>query len=133
MASDQVNTEGSAVLIVDHRLITTEAMMKVFYWLSRDFLCDVVSRSEIESTVRLTPRDPADWNRLEIEDLFKTRCLDFALREQISARTSGVRDLLLAKAFAESGVLEDQPSGTFGDSIEEAKPDGMFRILSNGI
>lgn len=133
MMSGQIDTEASVVLKVDHRVMPTEAMMKVLYWLSRDFICNVVTSSEVESTVRLTPRDPADWASCEIEDLFKTKCLDFALRERISAQTSEVRDVLLAKAFAESGVLEDQPSGTIGDSIEEAKPDGMFRILSNGI
>ncbi|MGC8563128.1 MAG: hypothetical protein ACP5NO_08075 [Thermoplasmata archaeon] len=57
--------------------------------------------------------------------------MDFALREKIEARTSGIRDLLLAKAFSESGVLEDQPLGVFGDAVEEAKPDGMFKILDN--
>jgi sulfatase maturation enzyme AslB (radical SAM superfamily) len=57
--------------------------------------------------------------------------MDFALREKIEAKTSGIRDLLLAKAFSESGVLEDQPEGVFGDAVEEMKPDGMFKILSN--
>lgn len=133
MASSQIGTEASVLVKVDHSLVSTEAMMKVFYWLSREFFCEVVTKGDLESIVRLIAREPADWNSFEIEDLFKTKCLDFALREQISAKTSEVRDVLLAKAFAESGVLEGQPSGMFGDSIEEAKPDGMFRILSNGI
>jgi len=133
MAVDQI-TRGTPVLIkVDHHLVSTDAMIKVFYWLSREFVCEVVTKSDTESVVSLVAREPADWDAAEIDDLFKTRCFDFALREQLSAKTSEVRDLLLAKAFAESGVLEDQPSGTFGDSIEEARPDGMFRILSNGI
>jgi hypothetical protein len=57
--------------------------------------------------------------------------MDFALREKIDAKTSGIRDILLAKAFSESGVLEDAPEGVFGDMVEETKPDGMFKILSN--
>lgn len=61
-----------------------------------------------------------------------TQAFDFALREQVAAKTSDVRDLLLAKAFSESGVLEDQPHGVFGDALEESKPDGMFKILGNG-
>jgi hypothetical protein len=55
--------------------------------------------------------------------------MDFALREKIEAKTSSIRDLLLAKAFSESGVLEDQPVGVFGDAVEEMKPDSMFKIL----
>jgi hypothetical protein len=57
--------------------------------------------------------------------------LDFALRERVEAKTSGIRDLLLAKAFSESGVLEDEPEGVFGDTIEESNPDSMFKILGN--
>ena len=132
MEPEQIGTDNSVLVSVDHTLVSTEALMKVFYWLSREFICDVVTKTETESVVRLFAREPADWNPAEIEDLFKSRCLDFSLREHIAAKTSGVRDLLLAKAFAESGVLEDQPSGVFGDMVEENKPDGMFRILSNG-
>jgi hypothetical protein len=57
--------------------------------------------------------------------------MDFALRERVTAKTSEVRDLLLAKAFSESGVLEEEPQGVFGDPIEESKPDGMFKILGS--
>jgi hypothetical protein len=57
--------------------------------------------------------------------------MDFALREKIEAKTSGIRDLLLAKAFSESGVLEDAPEGVFGDAVEEAKPDSMLKILGD--
>jgi hypothetical protein len=53
------------------------------------------------------------------------------LRERITAKTAGIRDLLLAKAFSEAGVLEDEPSGVFGDAIEEEKTDGLFKILGN--
>jgi hypothetical protein len=65
------------------------------------------------------------------KDAFLTSALDFALRERIEAKTAGIRDLLLAKAFSESGVLEGEPEGVFGDRIEESKSDGMFKILSN--
>jgi hypothetical protein len=60
-----------------------------------------------------------------------SHALDFALRERVTAKTSDVRDLLLAKAFSESGVLEEKPQGVFGDSLEEAKQDGMFKILNH--
>ena len=50
----------------------------------------------------------------------------------MNAKTASVRDFLLAKAFSESGVLEEKPTGIFGDPLEESRPDGMFKILSNG-
>lgn len=56
---------------------------------------------------------------------------DFTLRERIETRTASIRELLLAKAFAEAGILEDSPEGVFGDRIEEEKTDGLFKILGN--
>jgi len=81
--------------------------------------------------VRLKPKAGSDHPLDEAQEQFMAAALDFALRERVTVQTLSVRDLLLAKAFSESGVLEEQPLGVFGDAVEEAKPDGMFKILSN--
>jgi His-Xaa-Ser system protein HxsD len=117
---------------VNLRVISTEAILKTCHWFSRDFVCEIRNRDEHVADVILTPRGPASASELaSAKDAFITSALDFALRESIEAKTSGIRDLLLAKAFSESGVLEDQPEGVFGDTIEEMKPEGMFKILGN--
>ena len=111
--------------------VSTEALLKACYWYSRDFVCEMRKTSDAAAVVVLAPRNPtAPFDRDAVKDAFVTCANDFALREKIEAKTSSVRDLLLAKAFSEAGVLEDSPSGLFGDAIEEAKPDGMFKILS---
>jgi His-Xaa-Ser system protein HxsD len=121
-----------AVVEINLSLISTEALLKTCYWFSRDYVCEIRNRSELAAEVILTPRSPASASDLALaSDTFNTSAMDFALREKIDAKTSGLRDLLLAKAFSESGVLEDQPEGRFGDIVEETKPDGMFKILSN--
>jgi His-Xaa-Ser system protein HxsD len=123
---------SSVVVEVDLAILSTEALLKTCYWFSRDFVCDIRNRSETGAEVWLTPRSLAtDPELASVRDAFMTSAMDFALREKIEARTSGIRDLLLAKAFSESGVLEDAPLGVFGDAVEEAKPDGMFTILGN--
>ena len=116
---------------ISHALVSTEALLKTCYWFSRDFVCDVSDGNDEQSTVRLTPKIQCDLSPTEIEAQFMAHAMDFALRERVTSKTSGVRDLLLAKAFSESGVLEEQPHGVFGDALEEAKPNGMFKILSN--
>ena len=126
-----LSQEGTALITVDHALVSVEALLKTCYWFSRDFVCDVTHESPERSTVRLKPKSSADMSLSEAHEQFMTHAMDFALRERVTARTSDVRDLLLAKAFSESGVLEEQPEGVFGDALEEAKPDGMFKILSN--
>jgi len=123
---------SSVVVEVDLAIVSTEALLKACYWFSRDFVCDIRNRNETGAEVWLTPRSPAtDAELASAKDAFMTSAMDFALREKIEAKTSGVRDVLLAKAFSESGVLEDGPLGVFGDAIEETKPDGMFKILGN--
>ena len=127
-----VPAASSAVVEVDLAIVSTEALLKACYWFSRDFVCDIRNRNETSAEVWLTPRSPAtDPELASVRDAFITSAMDFALREKIEAKTSGIRDLLLAKAFSESGVLEDAPLGVFGDAVEDAKPDGMFKILGN--
>lgn len=117
---------------IDLAFVSGEALLKTCHWFSRDFVCDLQGKSDTIAEVVLTPRNPATpFDAATIKNAFMTSAIDFALREKIEAKTSGIRDLLLAKAFSESGVLEDRPEGVFGDVIEEAKPDGMFTILSN--
>ena len=120
------------VVEIDRAIVSADALLKTCYWFSRDFVCEIRNRNEQMADVFLTPRSPATAADLaSAKDAFMTSAMDFALREKIDAKTSGIRDLLLAKAFSESGVLEDQPEGLFGDKVEEMKPDGMFKILSS--
>lgn len=124
--------DGTTLVQVDHALVSVEAVLKTCYWFSRDFVCNVVHEDSDRSTVHLKPKRASSMTAEEVEEHFMRTAIDFALRERITAKTSGVRDLLLAKAFSESGVLEEKPRGVFGDLLEESKPDGMFKILNNG-
>jgi His-Xaa-Ser system protein HxsD len=134
---DQAESTGApdaphAAVEINLAIVSAEALLKTCYWFSRDYVCEIRNRNEHMADVFLTPRSPATASDLAVaKDAFTTSAMDFALREKIEAQTSGIRDLLLAKAFSESGVLEDRPEGVFGDTVEEMKPDGMFKILSN--
>ena len=120
------------VVEVGLSIVSPEALLKTCYWFSRDYVCEIKNQSESVANVLLSPRSvTSEFNPNSTRDAFLTSALDFALREKIEAKTSGIRDLLLAKAFSESGVLEDEPEGVFGDKIEESNPDSMFKILSN--
>ena len=126
---DPGTSVGSIRVELDGDVVSVAAVLKTTYWYSRDFYCDVF-REQSRVVVVLRPKTETPTPNVRHE--FISQALDFALRERIESRTSGVRDLLLAKAFSEAGVLEDAPNGVFGDVIEESKPDGMFKILNNG-
>jgi His-Xaa-Ser system protein HxsD len=131
IARQDSTNDGVELIVISHDLVSVEALLKTCYWFSRNFVCDVSQNRPNESTVRLVPKTDCDMPPSEAREKFISQAMDFALRERVTDKTSGVRDLLLAKAFSESGVLEEQPVGVFGDAIEESKPDGMFKILSN--
>jgi len=115
---------------IDRSIVSDEALLKTCYWFSREFVCEIRNRNDQIVEVVLRPRNPASVvDAASIQDSFITSAMDFALREKIDGKTSGVRDLLLAKAFSEAGVLEDEPQGIFGDAVEEANPESMFKIL----
>ena len=122
---------GQLRVSLTSKLVSSDALLKTCYWHSRDYACDVTSDLE-NFSVALTALRDIPLNPEDIARNFTRQAMDFELRERVNARTADVRDILLAKAFAESGVLEDQPTGVFGDVIEEVKPDGLFKILQNG-
>jgi His-Xaa-Ser system protein HxsD len=128
----QDTVQGAPVSVpINHDLISNEALLKTCYWFSRDFTCDVQSIDPGHSVVLLRAKGQTVRALEDVRDQFMASAMDFALRERVTAKTADVRDLLLAKAFSESGVLEERPQGVFGDAIEESKSDGMFKILSN--
>ena len=131
-ATTVAETTESAIVKFDRALFSEEVVLKGCYWLTRDFICEVAAAdpASIQVTIKARQSSPAEALAFAKETLIQS-VSDFALREKIEAKTTGIRDLLLAKAFSEAGVLEDAPTGTFGDKIEEEKPQGMFKILGN--
>ena len=117
--------------VVNRALVSEDALLRACYWYSRDFSYEVVANGPDAWTVMLKSKTPSKASLDIASEEFLATAMDFELRCRVAAQTSGIRDVLLAKAFAESGVLEDKPEGIFGDTIEEARPDGMFKILSN--
>jgi His-Xaa-Ser system protein HxsD len=107
------------VVEINLAIINTEALLKTCYWFSRDFVCEINNRDEKLAEVSLTPRSPMSASDLSsAKESFSTSAMDFALREKIEAKTSGIRDLLLAKAFSESsvkgGMIGNQRGGRKG-------------------
>src|SRR5215472_15810720 len=102
--------ELSTIVPLDRNLFSTEAILKACYWLSKDFTCEIRETSPQIVHVTMTPRDSSSSSALaSAKDALLVSVMDFALREKIEAKTSGIRDLLLAKAFSESGVLGESP------------------------
>lgn len=129
-AIDSFGRDNAIHVRVDQTVISIEAASKACYWFGRDFEYQIQTTSDSLIEVTLIPKANTS-SRIQVKADFLALASDFALRERVDAQTKGLRELLLAKAFAEAGVLEDSPEGVFGDRIEEENPNGEFKILSN--
>lgn len=113
---------------LDGAFFNVDAILKTCYWYAPDFTFDLSRPTERQFVVSLRPKDRTVSTE-NLRDEFIAAAIDFSLRERVESRTRTIRETLLAKAFAESGVLEDPNSGVFVDEVEQGKDDGFFKIL----
>ena len=122
--STGVRADG-VCLNLNARQFSREAVVRASYWLSKDLHIDIPP-CESEEIIQVILRPRSEVPTLDnprpksLEDLvveFKDSLIDAELRVQVLRETSAVRELLLAKAFAEAGVLEDGPPGSFDDPV----------------
>jgi His-Xaa-Ser system protein HxsD len=130
-----VDSEFSATLRLDPRIYSREAILRACYWCTSvaHVVCPESSDNSIVVRVQLKQTTPTlDNPRLnKIEEFLGEFCnslLDFELRRQVEAETSSIRQLVLAKAFSESGVLEDDPPGTVADPVETDNAKSLVQI-----
>jgi His-Xaa-Ser system protein HxsD len=119
------DSEASLTLTLDSRQFSREAALKAAYWFTKDLYVDFPP-SEREHLFEVVLRakyptptldNPAPKALDELAAEFRNALIDSELRVQVQRETSGVRELLLAKAFAEAGVLESSPPGFFSDPV----------------
>jgi His-Xaa-Ser system protein HxsD len=130
-------SESSVTIYLDPRIYSREAILKACYWSSGVAFVHVPEASDGRLAIRieLKKRLPTLSNTKPIllQDFVKEFCnslLDFELRRQVEAETSQVRQLILAKAFSESGVLEEVPPGSIADPVESTKPSSLVQIIA---
>src|SRR5271168_2352735 len=98
-SEQDVAQDTSVSVNISQDLISTEALLKTCYWFSRDFTCDVQADGPGHSVVRLKAKGHPPGESGSVRERFMASAMDFALRERVTAKTAGIRDLLLAKAF----------------------------------
>lgn len=123
--------EDALALTIDETIYGREAVLRTCYWFTdRCYL--FISRPS-PGHLAVTVRPKAGGPALEVvAGDFGNALLDQQLRIDIERETRTLRDLIVAKAFAESGVLEDPPVGDDRDPVELARPTSTPGGFSGG-
>jgi His-Xaa-Ser system protein HxsD len=113
----------SASFLLNKQVYSKGAILRACYWLNRDLHFGIDEQEHhftIKAELRTIQPTLTHPRPAKLEDLlteFLDALLDSQLRIEIQQETASVRELIIAKAFAESGVLEDPPPGTFEDPV----------------
>jgi His-Xaa-Ser system protein HxsD len=127
MGSDSSQSVGqcdkAVSLTIDSRQISRDAALRAAYWFTQHLNVEFpASNAEHTFEVVLRPKAPTLDNPVtrplrDLVDEFQNSLIDFELRVRVQNETAAIRELILAKAFAEAGVLEDPPVGSFNDPV----------------
>ena len=113
-------TEDEVRLLVDETVYSREAVLRACYWFTdRSYL--FVSRFGPERLLVSIRAKPGGASIDSIAGDFANALLDQQVRREIERETSRVRELIVAKAFAEGNLLDDRPVGDDRDPIEVAR------------
>lgn len=133
----ELDSESSATIYLDPRIYSKEAVLKASYWSTGIAYVRLPESADnrLVIQIELKQRIPSVANPkpITIQEFVKEFCnslLDFQLRREVEIETGQVRQLIVAKAFSESGVLEDEPPGTIADPVEIRKPTLLVQIIS---
>jgi His-Xaa-Ser system protein HxsD len=133
----ELDSASSATIYLDPRIYSKEAVLKAGYWSTGIAYVRLPESADnrLVIQIELKQRIPtlANPKPITIQEFVKEFCnslLDFQLRHEVEIETGQVRQLIVAKAFSESGVLEDEPPGTIADPVEIRKPTSLVQIIS---
>lgn len=132
-----LESEFSATIYVDPRIYSKEAILRAGYWYTRIAFVRIPESTDGRLAIHIkmkqsvpTLENPNPIPLDKFLDEFCNSLLDFELRRQVETETAPVRQLILAKALSESGVLEDQPPGDIADPVESARPSSLVQIMN---
>ncbi|HZQ68114.1 MAG TPA: His-Xaa-Ser system protein HxsD [Terriglobales bacterium] len=125
-----------ALICLDPRIYTREAIIRTCYaYTDVAYLhCPESADGKLHVHVALKQTTPTLENPRPstLTDVLRAFCnslMDFELRRQVETETAQIRQLILAKAFSESGVLEDDPPGSIADPVESTHPSSLVQIM----
>jgi His-Xaa-Ser system protein HxsD len=111
-----IRSDSEITLLVDETIYARIALLKTCYWFTNRCYIFIYRQDEHHLAVRLASKGSIGLEAIAGE--FKNALLDHQLRYEITNETATLRELIVAKAFAEGNALEDPPIGDDRDPVE---------------
>jgi His-Xaa-Ser system protein HxsD len=127
--------EVDAAFTVDERVYSVNALLRTAYWFT-DRAYVFISKpgpNTLRVHLKIKPPSLESPQLRAVTDLageFANSLLDHQLREEIEERTGKIRELLVAKALAEGGILDGEPPGSPNDPVADRDGVTVVRIGS---
>jgi His-Xaa-Ser system protein HxsD len=114
-----VQSASEITLLVDETIYSRIAVLKTCYWFTNRCYVFISRHDEQHLAVRLSSKRNG-IGLAAIAGEFENALLDHQLRFEIARETATIRELIVAKAFAEGNAIEDPPVGDDRDPVEQA-------------
>ncbi len=110
------------ILHVDETIYHRTTVLRACYWFTDRCYLFVTRPAPGLLDIHITPKTDEHAETLAtVAGEFTNALLDYELRRQIDEETGKIRELLVAKAVAQAGTLDDPPPGSANDPIDEAR------------
>jgi His-Xaa-Ser system protein HxsD len=124
---------GALALTVDERIYSVDVVLRTSYWFTdRAYVfISKLNDHELQVHLKAKPRTLESPQSVPLADLageFSNALLDHEIRDRIEVRTGRIRELLVTKALAEAGVLEEPVPGTPNDPVAAQGSADLTRI-----
>lgn len=104
-------------LYIDMGIYSIETIHKCFYWYTADFEIDITSANTTQYKVVLISKAETTIDFTILVDRIKQNLIDFKLREIVNKETQTIRELIIAKAFANYEIDVDLPQSEISDPV----------------
>lgn len=105
-------------LPVDATVYSVQAILRTAYWMTDSCYILVTRPAKGQYVVHFAPKAGIERSLESLAGEFSNALIDNQLRVELSEQSGKVRDLIVAKAFAEGNLLEDPVPGSTCDPVE---------------
>lgn len=103
-------------LKIEKEIYSVDVLFKCFYWYGANFTIEIEDFSPTLHLVLLKSNN-GEFDKEHLIEKIKRDLIDFKLRDIVNKETKIIRELLIAKAFANYIDLEEDPTTNVSDSV----------------